>query len=121
MALISCSECGSQLSDKAVSCPHCGAPLNAIAAITSTNISSQPTVVLTKRSVGVAIILTVLLGPLGMFYSTIEGALWMIVISLVVGLFTCGLGLLITWPICVLWGAAAASAYNEKLTNRKQY
>lgn len=28
MALIKCPECGSEISDKAVSCPHCGAPLN---------------------------------------------------------------------------------------------
>ncbi|EKS7766373.1 zinc-ribbon domain-containing protein [Edwardsiella piscicida] len=27
MALISCSECGNQISDKAAYCPHCGAPL----------------------------------------------------------------------------------------------
>lgn len=26
MALIKCSECGKEISDKAVSCPHCGAP-----------------------------------------------------------------------------------------------
>ena len=26
MALISCSECGKQVSDKALSCPHCGNP-----------------------------------------------------------------------------------------------
>lgn len=27
MALIQCSECGHQLSDKAISCPMCGAPV----------------------------------------------------------------------------------------------
>jgi DNA-directed RNA polymerase subunit RPC12/RpoP len=27
MALIKCSECGKDVSDKAASCPHCGAPL----------------------------------------------------------------------------------------------
>lgn len=27
MALVDCSECGNQISDKAISCPHCGAPL----------------------------------------------------------------------------------------------
>lgn len=26
MALIACGECGKQISDKAASCPHCGAP-----------------------------------------------------------------------------------------------
>lgn len=32
MALISCSECGKQISDKAASCPSCGAPVTAAAA-----------------------------------------------------------------------------------------
>ena len=27
MALINCSECGNQISDKAAACPHCGMPL----------------------------------------------------------------------------------------------
>lgn len=27
MALIKCSECGNQVSDKATTCPHCGAPV----------------------------------------------------------------------------------------------
>ena len=28
MALISCSECGKQISDQAISCPNCGNPIN---------------------------------------------------------------------------------------------
>lgn len=28
MALISCPECGKEISDKAVACPHCGNPIN---------------------------------------------------------------------------------------------
>ena len=31
MALISCSECGKQISDKAAACPNCGAPVTAAA------------------------------------------------------------------------------------------
>lgn len=31
MALISCSECGKEVSDKAAACPGCGAPIAAIA------------------------------------------------------------------------------------------
>lgn len=30
MALINCSECGREISDKALSCPHCGAPTSTI-------------------------------------------------------------------------------------------
>lgn len=28
MALIKCSECGKEVSDKATSCPNCGCPIN---------------------------------------------------------------------------------------------
>jgi hypothetical protein len=121
MALISCSECDVQVSDKAMACPHCGAPINPIAINTSVHRSALPTVVFPRKSVGIAIILATLLGPLGMFYSTVCGALAMMVISLIVALFTYGLGLLITWPICILWAAAAASSYNEKLMNMQKY
>jgi hypothetical protein len=31
MPLINCPECGAQVSDKAVSCPSCGHPMNAVA------------------------------------------------------------------------------------------
>ncbi len=44
----------------------------------------------------------------------------MMAISLIVALFTLGLGLLLTWPICIIWGAAAASSYNEKLMNKQK-
>lgn len=30
MALVKCSECQKEISDKAESCPHCGNPINAI-------------------------------------------------------------------------------------------
>ena len=71
-------------------------------------------VVSAPKSVGIAIILTVLFGPLGMFYSTIVGAIIMTIISLIVVLMTAGLGWFLTLPVCVIWGALAAKAHNEK-------
>lgn len=32
MALIKCSECGKEISDKATTCPHCGNPINSVPA-----------------------------------------------------------------------------------------
>jgi hypothetical protein len=75
----------------------------------------QMVIAVSPKNVGVAIILTVLFGPLGMFYSTITGAIIMIVVSLVVGVLTVGFGLVLTWPACIIWGAMAASAHNKKL------
>jgi len=71
---------------------------------------------------GISIILTVLFGPLGMLYSTIWGGITMGVISLVVGIFTLGIGLLVTWQICLIWAAVATSSYNKKLlSGQRQY
>ncbi|MEM9252913.1 MAG: hypothetical protein AAGB29_11240 [Planctomycetota bacterium] len=80
--------------------------------------SEHTTVVVSNKNVGVAIILTFLLGPLGMLYSTIFGAIVMLVVSLVVGVLTLGIGLFVTQPICILWAALAAAAYNKKIVTR---
>jgi len=37
MALINCSECGKEISDKATSCPNCGVPLNHVETISLEN------------------------------------------------------------------------------------
>jgi uncharacterized RDD family membrane protein YckC len=68
-----------------------------------------------SKSVGIAILLTVLFGPLGMLYSTVPGALIMIAISIVLGFFTLGFSLLLTWPASIVWGAMAASAHNQRV------
>ncbi len=80
----------------------------------------KPTVVVSTKSPGIAILLTILFGPIGMFYSTIGGAIVMLLVSLVVGLVTFGFGLLITWPICILWAAIAASSYNRRILAQSQ-
>ncbi|MFH1749117.1 MAG: hypothetical protein ABIG44_18960 [Planctomycetota bacterium] len=82
---------------------------------------SKPTVtvVVSTKSPGIAILLTILFGPIGMLYSTILGAIVMFLVSLVVGILTLGLGLLFTWPICILWAALAASGYNRKILSQR--
>ena len=75
----------------------------------------KPTVVVSTKSAGIAILLTILFGPIGMFYSTIAGAIIMCIVTVVVGAITLGIGLLVTWPICILWAALAANAYNNRI------
>jgi len=79
---------------------------------------TKVTVVLATKSPGIAILLTILFGPVGMFYSTIGGAIVMLLVSLVVGVVTLGFGLLVTQPICILWAALAASAYNKRIMSQ---
>ena len=67
----------------------------------------------TFKSVRVSIILTVLLGPLGMFYSTVGGATIMTLTALVVGP-AIGYGVLVMWPVCIVWGVFATRSYNDR-------
>lgn len=74
------------------------------------NIVLSPT-----KNVGTSLILTILLGPLGMLYSTVLGSIIMLIVSIPVAIFTLGFGLLLVWPICVIWGAMAVSSSNKKM------
>lgn len=78
----------------------------------------QTVVVKTEKSMGITILLTILFGPLGMFYSTVTGAIVMIIVSGLVGVFTLGLGLIVTWPVCIIWAAISTNNYNKNLTGK---
>ncbi|HEV7427987.1 MAG TPA: hypothetical protein VGQ46_16645 [Thermoanaerobaculia bacterium] len=75
----------------------------------------RPLIVVPTKSVGIAILLTVFFGPLGMFYSTVIGAIVMFFINVLAIFFTAGLGLFVTWPIGIVWAAMAASSHNQRL------
>jgi hypothetical protein len=101
--------------------------------------TSQPThlVVTQTKSVGIAILLTLFLGPIGLFYATIRGALF--VMFGVPFLFTVGaiafgamasngsaggaIGVLAMIPLCMVtmwvlslvWAVTAVNAYNQRL------
>lgn len=79
-------------------------------------------IVTSTKSVGIAILLTFLFGPLGMFYSTILGAIIMLIVtiggllSMVIFPFNFfGIPLILIWPVSIIWGALAAHFYNKRL------
>lgn len=76
--------------------------------------SDSTVLVLEGKTPGTAIMLTLLFGPIGMFYSTIAGGIIMSIVSFVVAFLTFGLGLFFTWPICIIWAAMAARSHNNK-------
>ncbi len=82
---------------------------------TENNNQKQIVIVKTEKSMGVTILLTILFGPLGMFYSTITGAIVMMIVSVLVAIVTFGFGLIITWPVCIIWAALATKNYNNNL------
>jgi hypothetical protein len=78
---------------------------------------NKTVVVNAGKSVVVSILLTFFFGPLGMFYSTVLGAVIMLVLYVLIGIVTLGLGLIVLHPIAIIWGAIAVSNYNKKLAH----
>lgn len=95
-----------------------------------------PVYPMAEKSVGVAFVLTVFFGPLGMLYSTVSGALIMLGVVLgvsvltgvVIGLITLitlGIGAVLAvfaplvgialWIASILWGCLAASSHNQRV------
>ena len=66
------------------------------------------------KSVGAALVLTFLFGPLGLLYVSILGGIIFLILSLVAAIFTLGLSLLISWPISMIWAAIAASNQHSR-------
>jgi hypothetical protein len=93
------------------------------------------------KSIGISILLTILFGPIGLFYATVSGALIMLLAPvLVLILFLIGLiqdnpvlmnlslGLLIFfaltyWLISIIWGIISVNSYNKEVEaeNRRQF
>jgi hypothetical protein len=90
------------------------------AAATQTVIHNTVAMAVPGKSVGVAFALAFFFGPLGMLYATVGGAVTMFFVSLVVALITVGFGLLITWPICIIWACMATNSYNATLLASRQ-
>jgi len=98
-------------------------------------------VVKSTKSVGIAILLTLLFGPIGLFYASITGGIimtltpFLLFVLLIMGalgesssLLLTSLGLLVIfaltyWLICIIWAAIAVYDYNNELfeeANRRQ-
>ena len=75
----------------------------------------QTIIVKSTKNVGLAAGLGFFFGPLGMCYAPLKGALIMFLVNIVIGIFTLGFGVFLTWPICAIWAYVAAKKYNEQL------
>ena len=70
---------------------------------------------LPTKNLVVAIFLAIFLGPIGLFYASVIGALIMLVITAIVGFITFGFGLFIPYIICIIWAIIAVNSYNKKI------
>jgi hypothetical protein len=66
-----------------------------------------------QKSVVLSLVLTFFLGPFGMLYSTVLGALIMLVLYVVLGIITLGWAIAVLHPIAMIWGAVAADRANR--------
>ncbi len=66
-----------------------------------------------RKSVLLSLILTFFFGPFGMLYSTVPGALIMLVLYVGLGIPTLGWAIAGLHPIAMIWGAIAADRANR--------
>ena len=67
------------------------------------------------KSVAVALLFTVFLGPVGLLYSSFWGGFLMIFVSMVVVSSKLPLPIFLAWAICCIWGVGAVESYNRRL------
>ena len=82
----------------------------------------QPQIIITKspKNMGIALILSILFGPLGLLYATVKGGIIMMIVGAIVGILTLGLGAIIIWPIAIIWSYTATKKYNNELMKGHQ-
>ncbi len=123
-----CAACGKDFPEGARFCNHCGRNVESGSMGAATPVPPPPPPYAfqtpaygmgapvyygPRKSLALSLVLTIFFGPLGMLYSTVEGALIMCVVTFF-AMFT-GIGLLIAWPVCVVWGAMAVENYNARM------
>lgn len=84
MALTNCKECSKEISDKAASCPHCGAPTSSATADPNACIKCGTHYIVEKKPVTVSpvLLLTVPMFLVGMFLFLVNWLAALIVIGL---------------------------------------
>jgi len=74
-----------------------------------------------SKKISVAVLFAALFGPLGLLYSSVSGAIYMLLAWCFLVLATCDdwisndtiFPILVAWPVCMIWAALAARSYNE--------
>ena len=102
--MIYCNTCGIETPGDARFCFSCGYSFAAL----------QPSTNVSRKDPIVAAILGFLFGAFGLFYiSPFQGFVGLGVLLAVI-LFTGGIGAIMLWMGCAIWGAMAANDWNDK-------
>jgi hypothetical protein len=70
---------------------------------------------MTSKSVAVALLFSVILGPVGLLYASFWGGVAMIVLGVVVVSSKLLFPIILLWIICCVWSVRAVELYNRKL------
>lgn len=86
------------------------------------NQRAQYIIARSPKSLGLALILNLVLGPIGLLYATVSGGIIMMVVDTifaVIGFMTLGFSLFVTIPIvnfiCMIWAYVKVKKYNQDL------
>ena len=82
---------------------------------------TQTVVVARQKSVGLAVFLAFLFGPLGMLYSTVLGGTLIFFLNVFLLFTTFGSGWLFTWIVGMVWASMAASSHNSRAITTYQH
>jgi hypothetical protein len=77
---------------------------------------AKPTLPL--KSVAGALLFTVLLGPVGLLYSSTRGGVIMIVLGFIVACAKFPIPIVMAWLACCIWSVAATNKYNAKIMQK---
>jgi len=126
-----CDQCGSMSRDKSGFCAGCGAPwplalpdapakrdgirLVSLPVNLPENVSSFGLLDVGQKQVWIAVVLALLVGPLGLLYCTTTGTVVMLIVSIPLALFLGKASLLIIQPICAIWAWRAARDLSSSL------
>ncbi len=67
------------------------------------------------KSIAGALLFSVLLGPVGLLYSSYWGGFFMIFVTIMVVNSEQMFLILLAWLVCAIWSVGAAESYNRKI------
>lgn len=73
-----------------------------------------------RKNLPLAVVLTLIFGPLGLLYVSVMWGLIMCALTFVISIFTLGFGGLIMWPIAVIMSLVLASSHNSALQRKME-
>lgn len=84
-------------------------------------IDNRPMMFYPFKSLFLAIFLAVILGPIGVVYSTFVGSIIMLIVTfifVIIAPFTSYALVYLCWIICVYWTVFATNAYNKNIAEQ---